>query len=328
MKTSPILFAGGSGVVGRAALSWFRQRHPGVPTLVGGRDLRRARAVAEQLGATGAVTVDFDRTGIGYDGEVSALVSLAPDHALNGLRFAQDQGIPYVTGSTWLSEAGAELAVFAHRPTIPVLLASHWWGGSATFLALRAADAFDTVRSVRIGAVVDSEDETGPAAIADMQRSDGSAAILAIKGGQRVWLSGTTARSEFRAADDRLLNADAYAPLDIASLLASTKATDIRFDLATDVSSSRRRGGPIAAELVVEVEGDSGGETKLARSTLEFPGGQASITGLSVAISLTPLLGIGEHAPSRPGLYLPELLSDYEHFIAQLSGAGASISDS
>jgi nucleoside-diphosphate-sugar epimerase len=33
-----VLFAGGSGFVGRTAVRWFRERHPSVRVLVGGRN--------------------------------------------------------------------------------------------------------------------------------------------------------------------------------------------------------------------------------------------------------------------------------------------------
>lgn len=325
--TRPVVFAGGSGVIGRATVSWFRRRHPDVPVIVAGRDLDRAHAVADDVGGADAATLDLDRPGIGFDGEASALVVLAPDHALHGLRFAQERGIPYLSTSTWLSESGAELAVFAHRPTIPVLLASHWWGGATTALALRAAKKFDSVESMHLGAIADEEDDIGPAAIADMNRSDGSAGVLAIDGGERVWLSGEAAQGRVRAVDGRVLDAAAYAPFDIASLLAATEAPRIRFDFALDVTSSRRRGEPLAAETVVELEGFVGSERATARSTLEFAGGQASITGLSLALLLAPLLGLDHRSPATPGLYLPELLIDADAFIDELAAAGAKIQD-
>lgn len=325
MKPHPVLFAGGSGVVGRAALRWFRERHPDVPTLVGGRDLRRARDSAREAGATGAVAIDLDRAGIGLDGyDPSAVIVFAPDHALHGMRYAQDRGIPYVSGSTWLAEAGAEMALYAHRPNVPVLLASHWWGGAAMFLALRDAKRFDQLRTIRIGAVVDERDSTGPAAIEDMARSgEGATTALALEHGHRVWLAGDTARGRVQAIDGRTLDTEAYAPLDIASLHAATGASSIRFDLAIGTSSSRLRGGPIAAEVIVELEGDVGGVPRVSRSTLEFPGGQASITALSVTLSLPALLGLDGRTPAQPGIYLPELLSDTDWFLGELAAAGA-----
>lgn len=298
-----------------------------MPAVVGGRDLQRARDAARETGAAGAVNVDLDQAGLGLgaDSEFAAVIALAPDHALHGLRYAQDHGIAYASGSTWLAEAGAELALFAHRPTIPVLLASHWWGGSAMFLALRGARRFESLHTIRIGAVIDEHDATGPAAVADMERSEGASTALALEHGHRVWLAGEGAKRQVRSVDGRVLDADAYAPLDIVSLQAATEAANIRFDLATSTSSSRLRGGPVAAEVVVELEGESGGRFHASRSTLEFPGGQASLTGLSVAMSLPAIVGLDGHTAAGPGVFLPELLSETDWFLDQLVEAGATV---
>lgn len=326
MQSAPVLFAGGSGVVGRAALRWFRERHPGTPAIVGGRDLRRAHETARQTGAAGAVALDLDRAGLGLgEIDVAAVVATAPDHALHGLRYARDRGVPYLSASTWLTESGAEMAHVAHRPTVPVALAGHWWGGSATHLALHGAGSFGTVRAIRVGSVVDDQDATGPAAVEDMGRGAGSA--FAIARGRRAWLTGDDAKGRVRAADGRELDADPYALLDIVSLHAATGADDIRFDLAVGTSSSRRRGGPIAAEVAVEIEGERDGRPHSSRHTLEFPGGQASLTGLSIVLSLPALLGLDGRDPVPPGLYLPELLSDTGWFLGRLTDAGATITE-
>ncbi|WP_249998472.1 hypothetical protein [Actinoplanes sp. M2I2] len=314
-------------MVGQAAVGWFRERHPDVPAVVGGRDPRRAQEAARATGAAGAVTIDLDRAGLGLDGDFSAVIATAPDHALHGLRFAQDRGIPYVSVSTWLAEAGAELALFAHRPTVPVVLAAHWWTGAAMFLALHGAQRFDTLHTIRIGALFDDQDSSGPAAIEDMRRSEGSATAFAFENGRRGWLTGDAARGRLRTIDGRVLDADAYGPLDIVSLYAATGAADIRFDLAVGASSSRRRGGPVTAEAVVELEGEAEGERRTWRSTLEFPGGQASLTGLGLALTLPAVLGLDGHTPVPPGIHLPELLIDPDLFLSRLTEAGAKIDE-
>ena len=109
------------------------------------------------------------------------------------------------------------------------------------------------------------------------------------------------------------------------SLHAATGAPDIRFDLVNGESSSRRRGGEAATEIVVEIEGEADGRTKRSQSMLELKYGTASLTGLSVVLSLTSVLGLNDRSPARPGLYLPELLSDPEWFLDELRSAGATI---
>lgn len=63
--TTPVLFAGGSGVVGRTAIKWLRERHPDTPVLVGGRDLHKASQVAREVDGAEAVAIDLDKFRMG-----------------------------------------------------------------------------------------------------------------------------------------------------------------------------------------------------------------------------------------------------------------------
>ncbi|MBW4581722.1 MAG: hypothetical protein KME42_19295 [Tildeniella nuda ZEHNDER 1965/U140] len=324
-----VLFAGGSGFVGRTAVKWFRERHPDVPVLIGGRNLQAATEVAQAVGAAEAVAIDIDqpRLGLGDDVAVAAVVMLAPEAGLKGLSYAQDLGVPYLNINATITEIGPELALFAHRATAaPVVLASHWMVGAAVFLALNSAKGFEIVQSIRLGAIVDEQDPVGPSAIEDMERVHEMApAALAFEGGRRVWLSGNAAKGKVESVDGRSLDATAFSTFDTVSLHAATGAPNIRFDLVNGESSSRRRGGEAATEIVVEIEGDADGQTKHSRSMLEFKQGTASLTGLSVVLSLASVLGLNDRSPARPGLYLPELLSDAKWFLDELRSAGAII---
>lgn len=111
------------------------------------------------------------------------------------------------------------------------------------------------------------------------------------------------------------------------SVQAATGATDVRFDLVSGESSSSRRGGEAATEIVVEIEGEADGRTKRSRRALEFKHGTASLTGLGVVLCLASVLGLNDRSPARPGLYLPELLSDPKWFLDELRSAGATISE-
>lgn len=327
--TDKVLFVGGSGIVGRQTVKLFRQRHPYQPIMIGGRNLENASAVAKEVGTAEAVSIDLDKPylGLAPDASVSAVVMMTPDDGLKALSFAQDMRIPYLSIGNWLVEVGAEMAHFVRRPDAsPIVLSSHWHGGSAVFLALATARGLDTVRSVKIGAIVDSLDPTGPTAIKDMERAGkGVAGALAFEAGQRVWLSGNSALRSVETIDSRLLQANAFAPYDIVSLQAATGANDVRFDLAIDVSSSRLRGSDIATEHIVEIEGEVGGSAKWRRSTIEFTKGQAALTGLSVVLSLSTVLGLEGRPPASPGLYFPELLMDTDWFLDELVQAGATV---
>jgi hypothetical protein len=109
------------------------------------------------------------------------------------------------------------------------------------------------------------------------------------------------------------------------SFHAAAGESDVRFDLMTDESSSRHQGGEAATEIVVEIKGEADGRMKRSRSMLEFKHGAASLTGLSVVLSLASVLGLNDRSPARPGLYLPELLSAPKGFLDELLSAGATI---
>jgi hypothetical protein len=271
--------------------------------------LQTAGEIAQEVGAAEAVAIDLDksRLGLGDDVAVAAVIMLAPEAGINGLSYAQDLGVPYLNINAALTEIGPELAMFAHRASAaPVVLASHWMAG----------------------AIVDEKDPVGPAAIEDMERVHGFApAAMVFEDGRRVWLSGDTAKGKFESIDGRSLDATAFSTFDTASLHAATRAPDIRFDLVNGESSSRRRGGEAATEIVVEIEGEADGRSKRSRSTLEFKQGTASLTGLSVVLSIASVLGLNDRDPARPGLYLPELLSDPKWFLDELHSAGATIDE-
>lgn len=327
--TGKVLFVGGTGTVGRQAVKFFRERHPDLPIMIGGRNLENASSMASEVGNAEAVRIDLHKTclGLAFNASVSAVVMMTPDDNLKALAYAQDMHIPYLSIGNWLVEVGAEMAHFARRPNAsPIVLASHWHGGAAVFLALATSKDLDSIRCVKIGAVVDPLDPTGPNAIEDMERAgEGVSGTLAFEGGQRVWLTGGSALKAVKTIDGRSLQGSAFAPYDIVSLQAATGADDVRFDLATGISSSRLRGGNTATEHIVEIAGELGGSLRRRRSTLEFAKGQAALTGLGAMLSLSTVLGYEGRPPTPPGLYFPELLMEPDWFLDELLQAGAVI---
>lgn len=327
MTQLPLLFAGGSGIVGRQALHWFRTRHPDWPLLVGGRNLATAQEAAAACGHAQAVRLDLAHPDLGLDATQSpaAMVMLAPDQALHGLRFAQARGIPYLNANTGVTELGPEVAHFSHRPAANALvLSSHWACGAALALALDVARPFAPVTRLDIGVLLDEEDPAGPLAWEDMERVHSAApAALVFRDGRRDWLTGAATAGTVKALDGRELAGTAFGSIDLLSLWVTTAAPDIRFDIALGESSSRRRGSAAAAEIAVGVSGNVAGRTTTRRAVLEFAHGQASLTALGLVLSLERVLGMTGDAPLPPGLYMPELLWDAGWFLQELQAAGA-----
>lgn len=324
--TGKVLFVGGTGVVGAQMVRQFREQNREVPLLIGGRNIDKAAALSREVGSAEPVKVDTAQPRLGLDVgvDVGAVVMVVPDAGLNGLRYALDVERPYFSIGNWLVEVGAEMAHFIGRPkAAPVVLSSHWHGGPTVFLALASMKGLDAVHSIRVSAIVDDLDPTGPAALEDMEL--GGAGALAFSKGRRVWLTGENAKREIKAIDGRTFSAAAFAPYDIVSLQAASGADEVRFDLASGVSSSRFRGEMIGTEVILEIAGETNGEQTVRRSTLEFTRGQATLTGLSAALSLSTALGMAARPPFPPGLYFPEQLMEPEWFLDALRQAGATI---
>lgn len=326
--TGKVLFVGGSGVVGSRAVKLFREKHADIPMLIGGRDLQKASAVAREVGNAEAVQVDIDKLDLGLEKDIAlaAVVMMAPDDGLKGLMLAQERGVPYLSIGNWLVEVGAEMAHFMRRPkSSAIVLASHWHGGTAVFLTQATAKGLESVRSVKVGAIVDEHDATGPAALADMARGSDSGGTWIFDNGHRTWVSGVSSRRVIKAIDSREIDAMAFAPYDVVSLHAFTGAPNIRFDFASTISSSRLRGGDIATELIVEIEGDVCGEPQTRRSIIEFTKGQAALTATSLVLTLSRVLGLEGGPPMPPGLYFPEHILNTEYFLDELINEGATV---
>lgn len=323
-----VLFVGGYGVVGQRAAKAFAERHPGAQILIGGRDVSKAEAVARNIRNAKAIKVDaaLPRLGLGQQTGLSAIAMMVPDSGLHGMRFAQDLSIPYLSIGNWLLDVGGEMAQFISRPlAAPIVLASHWHGGPALFLALKTIQDLDRVLSIEVGAVADEQDETGPAAIEDMEQgASASSGVQAYEDGKRIWLTGGAIHRRVAALDGRMLPGVAIAPYDIASLAAASAARTIRMDLAIAPSSSRLRGDGIGTEVIEIIEGEIGGKRVSRRSTFEFTRGQATLTGLSTALSLSTVLGLEGRPAFGPGLYFPENLMDPDWVLKQLQKAGAT----
>ncbi|MCK1446741.1 MULTISPECIES: hypothetical protein [unclassified Bradyrhizobium] len=118
MSLDPILLIGGSGVVGRHAARYLRAAAPGVPLLIGGRNLAKARKAAEEVGHAAGVALDLAAPDVGIgDQEVCAVAVLLRDEALSGFRFARRRSLPYIGISTGIEEIGIEVAGFMQDPT-------------------------------------------------------------------------------------------------------------------------------------------------------------------------------------------------------------------
>lgn len=329
MTSAPILLVGGSGTVGRWAARFLRAAHPTLPLLIGGRDLAKAEQVAAEVGGAQGAALDLaaDDLGLGPRA-VRAVAVLFMDERVAALRFAQARGVPHLSISPGINELGPEVAAYIHQPrAAPVVLGTEWLVGATTVPALKFAQAFGRVHAIRIGALLDEQDASGPAAQADLKRQTTTTpAALARRDGTYFWRVGDEAQATFRAVDGTQMAAVAFSPNDVVGLATVTGAPNVQFNLALGVSSTRRRGGPPSTEILIELAGeDPAGRSLRTRHAVVHPQGQMPLTGLGVALVLERLLGLDGRPATPAGLYFPCQLLDSATYLARLKQIGGEI---
>ncbi len=327
--TKSILIIGGSGFVGAQTARALRKLHPDAPITIGGRDLKKAEAVAATLGNADAVAIDLDRRDLGLDPKrrFSAIALFVKDHTLNAMRYAQDTEAAHVGVSTGAYEMGPETALYMHRPQASaILFNSTWLAGAALLPALHFAKDFDRIDSVSISAVLDPRDMGGPAASADFDRLLMAAPqSIYLKDGVWTWTTEEDKNRVVRMSDGIDLPATPYTPFDLLSLSATTTAKTLRFDLALgqpDGSSP-----DIVAEIIIDIAGEKNGKPHKARHVLAHPQGQAPVTAAGIAVALERLAGLDGKEPPKPGLYFPDQLIAPKYFIARLQQFGMRVDE-
>lgn len=322
-----VLIIGGSGFVGAQTAAALRQLYPDVPITLGGRDLKKAQAVAGTIGKTDAVVVDLDRRDLGLDAarRFSVIAMFVKDHTLNSLRYAQATGAAYVGISSGVYEMGPEVALFAHNPgASAILMNSTWLAGAALLPTLQFIQEFDKVESITLSAVLDPRDMGGPAAAADYDRLLVAAPQSSyLKDGKWTWTTEADKKRVVRMSNGVELPAIPYSPFDLLSLSAATAAKNLRFDFA--LGQPDETSSDIVAEIIIDIVGGKDGKPLERRHVLAHPKGQAPVTAAGMVVAIERLAGLDGKAPPAPGLYFPDLLIAPEHMIARLKEFGMRV---
>lgn len=329
MTRDAIALIGGGGTVGRWAARFLRQAHPTVPLLIGGRDPARTKQAVAGLDFATPIVLDLAAEDLGFGAHrVSAVATLFTDDTGAILHWAQQRGAGHVSISPGLTKLGPEVAGFVHAPAAsPVVLGTEWLVGATSVPTLLFSRAFGRLNAIHIGALLDEEDDFGPAARADLDRQvkSGTTALVRCDGAWR-WLAGEEVTSRIRAIDGTVLPASAFTPNDVLALATVTGASNIRFDLALGTSSTRRAGGQMSTEILIDLVGeDHAGRPLRTRHAIVHPEGQMPLTGLGVALVLERLSGlVGD--PVGAGLYFPSQLIDHATYLERLTNAGGNFS--
>lgn len=329
LNSDPILLMGGTGAIGRLTARALRNVYPDVPLLIGGRDLAKSREAASEIGQAEGIVTDprADDLGLG-DRRVSAVVVFYADDRLAGLRFAQGRRVPHLSISSGVYEIAPEVATYMHSPgAAAVVLGYEWLVGATTIGTLACAKDFAKIQEIRIGALVDEQDGGGPAVAEDFERlSHMMPAALTHRDGSYVWRSKEGAKAEFHAIDGTKVEATGFSSIDVVGLAVATGAPNVQFNIATGVSSSRRRGGPKSTEIIIELAGDDhDGRPLRTRHAVFHPGGAAHLTALGISMILERLVGLDGSAPTPAGLYFPFQVLDHATYLSGLRAEGGSI---
>lgn len=329
MSLHPILLMGGSGAIGHQTARALRAMYPDVPLLIGGRDLSKAEQAAAQIGGAEGVKIDAgaDDLGLG-ERRISGVVVFYMDHALAGLRYAQTRGVPHLSISSGVFEIAPEIATYMHRPdAAAIVLGYEWMVGATTVSTLELARAFGGVTDIAIHALVDEQDTGGPTVASDFEHLNRMLpAALTRRDGVFGWREGEQAKVSFDAVDGTLIQASGFSSIDVTGLAAATGAANVQFNLATGMSSSRRRGGPMSTEIIIELAGeDLRGKPLSTRHAVVHPAGAAALTGLSVAMVLERLLGLDGQPATPAGLYFPYQVLNADRFLKRLTQEGGEL---
>lgn len=329
-KLDPVLIIGGSGFVGSIAARTLRKMQPDLPITIGGRDMAKAQAIADEIGNADTAGVDLDRAGLGLpaDRRFSAIAIFLKDDTLNSVRYAQDAGIGILGVATAAFEVGPEVVTHISRPqSAPILMDSAWLAGTATLPILTFARDFESIESIEIGALLDDLDMGGPAAEADYVRQTSAGPnALVLKDGAWCWIGGDDAKRNFTGVDGTVVEAAPYCTQDALCLSASTDARSIRFDLAVGETATRRRGEHFSTEIIVEIEGKrKDGSQGRNRYEIVHPLGQAPMTAVGVSVGIERLIGLTGEGPAQPGLHFPSSLINPDYMVARLREFGTLI---
>ncbi|MBC7299598.1 MAG: saccharopine dehydrogenase [Nocardia sp.] len=321
-----VLILGGSGQAGSDTAALLRRWYPDLPLTIAGRDLDRARQVAGELGTATAVKIDLSRRDLGLqETGHAAVIAALWDNRLNGLHYAQDRAVPYLSISSGLLDIGPEVVAGAHQSNAaPVLIASHLMAGIVVLAALHFAAEFAGIDAVRVGVALDDTDTGGPAGIADLERwlSVTSAGLIR-RDGVFTWLAAADASSNVHTVDGTALPGQSIPVLDVPSLAMATGSPNVRVDFAVGETPSRRRGEPASVEIRIELDGTDQAAHPLHRTHhLVHPAGQRPLTALGIALGMERLLGLTGTRPA-PGIHTPESLIDPAHAVQRMREAGA-----
>ena len=168
-----VLIAGGYGVVGSQLARLFRQRHPDIPLLLGGRHPKVANAFAKEIGNAKAVKLDVTLKNPLADlgGNPIAILNAVNDLDNHLLIDSINKSIAFVDITRWTDKMREAMVTtsMAHIRA-PIVLSSGWMAGVVATIAATASQEFSVVESIDIDILYGMADKAGPNSAEYMDR--------------------------------------------------------------------------------------------------------------------------------------------------------------
>lgn len=333
MSLKPMLLIGGSGVFGSRIARLLRTRNPDLPLIIGGRDIGKARALADSLGNADGVAVDLSKSSLGLEqSEFSAVGLIAYDPTSNAMNFAARSGAPFlcITGGVFEFAVDA-IPGMAAGHKVPVVIASHWFAGAVTMATLSLAERFASVDRVHVEFIIDSVEgsSAGPTTAADFVRIAANAPSAVMRrNGEYVWIPNDQAGGVIRRPDGGEMHGGGSVSCDVLSIGAWTGAGDISILEGMGLSATRAAGGPATDELYIRLSGrGADGNSLEVSQVVTCPRDPSTFTVISADIILERLAGLAGAPPLAPGLYTVEHAVQPAFFVQRMAEEGVVFRD-
>lgn len=350
-----ILLAGGYGLVGKQVAKLIRQRHPDLFLLIAGRNLKKADALANELGNARGVQLDVTQPNPLKGKQPSAVVGLVNDPGDYLLLDAVNHGIPCLDVTRWPERLRESMAQLVDKPLqAPVLFASGWMGGIAAVMAVAAAQTLAKAERIDISVLFSLKDKSGPNSVEYMDRLatpfeamvDGQLKrvfpytdprTITFPGGyttsvyrfdtpDQLTLPQTT---EARTVAARIAFDDAFSTgllrfltrSGIWKLVSGERFTPLRRSLLYNPGSGASH------EIHIAVAGKTADNAPLQTIvTIADPKGQTHLTALGTVLQLERLLGLDGALPPSPAIVYPDTAPQMEHALRLLAEFGVTVS--
>lgn len=351
-----ILIVGGYGVVGSQVARLFRQRHPAIPILLGGRNPASASKLIDEIDNAEAIKLDVtvDKPLTTLDANPIVILNVVNDSDNTLLIDSINRSIAYIDVTRW-TEKMREAIDCASTKNLqgPVVLSSGWMAGVTALIAAAASQRFSIINSIDIDILYGMGDKSGPNSIEYIDRMAVPFEIVLEGEKQQRYPFSDPKTVKFPSGyKGKVYRFDTPDQMTLpTSLKAKSVSSRIGYDSALITGSLAfliksgvmklldrpifdgiRRGllyssGEGAShEIVIEIIGtDSAGKPKVSVVSIVDPKGQTHLTALGAVIQLERVLALNDQQALTTDIHFPEQNTQFSAALSLLDDNGVKI---